>query len=67
MSGDRHPNDERHHITVSGILDLPKKFQLAPILQFGSARPYNLTNSANTLNTGGGTANCRGGAHQRSH
>jgi len=51
------PNDERHHVTVSGIVDLPKGFQLSPILQFGSARPYNLTNSSNTLNTGGGTAN----------
>jgi len=50
------PNDERHHITVSGIVDLGKGFQLAPILQFGTARPYTLTNSSNTLNTGGGTA-----------
>ena len=49
------PNDERHHITVSGIIDLWKGFQLAPIMQFGSARPFALTNSANTLNTGGGT------------
>jgi hypothetical protein len=37
-------------------VDLGKGFQLSPIMQFGSARPYNLTNSANTLNTGGGTA-----------
>ncbi len=51
------PNDERHHVTISGIIDLPKGFQLAPIMQFGSARPFNLTNSANTLNTGGGTTN----------
>jgi outer membrane receptor protein involved in Fe transport len=51
------PNDERHHVTVSGIIDLVKGFQLSPILQFGSARPYNLTNSYNALNTGGGTAN----------
>jgi outer membrane receptor protein involved in Fe transport len=50
-------NDERHHITVSGLVDLPKGFQFAPILQFGTARPYNLTNSDNTLNTGGGTSN----------
>jgi carboxypeptidase family protein len=49
------PNDERHHVTVSGIVELPKGFQLSPILQFGSARPYNVTNSSNTLNTGGGT------------
>ncbi len=50
------PNDERHHVTVSGIIDLPKGFELAPILQFGSPRPYGVTNSSNTLNTGGGTA-----------
>jgi len=50
------PNDERHHVTLSGIVDLGKGFQLSPIMQFGSARPYNLTNSSNTLNTGGGTA-----------
>ena len=50
------PNDERHHVTISGIWELPWGLQLAPILQYGSARPYNLTNSSNTLNTGGGTA-----------
>ena len=50
-------NDERHHITISGLVELPKGFQFAPILQYGSARPYNLTNSSNTLNTGGGTSN----------
>ena len=49
------PNDERHHITVSGIIELGKGFQLAPIMQYGSARPYGVTNSSNTLNTGGGT------------
>jgi len=51
------PNDERSHVTVSGIGYLPWGMQVAPILQFGSARPYPLTNSSNTLNTGGGTAN----------
>ncbi len=50
------PNDERNHITVAGVVDLPKGFEIAPILQYGSARPYDLTNSSNTLNTGGGTA-----------
>ena len=48
-------NDERHHITLSGIVDLGKGFQLSPIMQFGSARPYNPTNSSSTLDTGGGT------------
>jgi hypothetical protein len=51
------PNDERHHVTISGVWDLPWGLQLSPILQFGSARPYTLTNSSNTLNTGGGTQN----------
>ena len=50
-------NDERHHVTLSGIWELPLGLQLSPILQFGSARPYELTNSGNTLNTGGGTQN----------
>jgi hypothetical protein len=49
------PNDERHHVTVSGLWDLPWGFQVAPILQFGSARPYAVTNSCNTPNAGGGT------------
>ena len=50
------PNDERNHITVAGVVNLPKGFEISPIVQYGSARPYDLTNSANTLNTGGGTA-----------
>jgi outer membrane receptor for ferrienterochelin and colicin len=57
------PNDERHHITLSGIANLPWGIELAPILQFGSPRPWlnaadtpGVTNSGNTLNTGGGTA-----------
>jgi len=49
------PNDERHHITIAGNVNLPWKFEFAPILQYGSARPFDLTNSSNTLNTGGGT------------
>lgn len=49
------PNDERHHVTISGLFFLPKGFELAPIMQYGSARPYAVTNSSNTLNTGGGT------------
>jgi len=50
-------NDERHHVTLSGLYEMPWGLQLSPILQFGSARPYNLINSGNTLNTGGGTTN----------
>lgn len=34
--------DERHRIVASGVFDLPGGFQLAPIVQFASARPYSL-------------------------
>jgi hypothetical protein len=51
------PNDERHHISLSGIVELGKGFQVAPILQFGTARPYNPTSQTNVLDSGGGTAN----------
>jgi hypothetical protein len=50
------PNDERHHVTISGIWELPLGFQLSPILQYGSSRPYDVTNSSNTINVGGGSA-----------
>jgi outer membrane receptor protein involved in Fe transport len=50
------PNDERHHVTISGIIQLGKGVTIAPIMQYGSPRPFNPTNSANTLNTGGGTS-----------
>jgi outer membrane receptor protein involved in Fe transport len=49
-------NDERHHITLAGVAEMPKGFEFAPILQFGTARPYAITNSSNTLNAGGATA-----------
>jgi hypothetical protein len=34
--------DERHRFVVSGIFDLPRGFQLAPIFQMASARPYSI-------------------------
>ncbi len=36
--------DERHRIVISGVMDIGWGFQLAPILQFATARPF----SANT-------------------
>jgi outer membrane receptor protein involved in Fe transport len=51
------PNDERHHVTVSAIADLPWGIQFAPILQFGSARPYSLTSQTDTLGFGSGLQN----------
>jgi hypothetical protein len=49
-------NDERHHLTISGTVNLPWGFQFSPILIAGSARPYNPSSSENVLNTGGGTS-----------
>jgi hypothetical protein len=43
------PNDERHHITLSGVVSLPWGIQVAPILQFGTARPFDLTLPARPL------------------
>ncbi|HEX3253534.1 MAG TPA: TonB-dependent receptor [Pyrinomonadaceae bacterium] len=34
--------DERHRFVVSGIFDLPWDFQIAPIFQMASARPYSI-------------------------
>ena len=50
-------NDERHHITASGIVNLPWGMEAAPILQFGSARPYTIAASGDTLGFGSGLNN----------
>lgn len=34
--------DERHRFVVSGVWDLPRGFQLSPILQLASARPFSI-------------------------
>jgi hypothetical protein len=34
--------DERHRFVLSGIFDLPWDFQIAPIFQLASARPYSI-------------------------
>lgn len=48
------PFDERHHVTISGIVNLPWGLEAAPILQFGSARPYDLNAGYDILNLGSG-------------
>ena len=35
--------DERHRIVLSGVIDVPYGFQVSPILQYASARPYTPT------------------------
>jgi len=46
------PFDERHHITISGNANLPFGIEVAPILQFGSARPYDLNAGYDILGLG---------------
>jgi outer membrane receptor protein involved in Fe transport len=48
------PFDERHHITISGNANLPFGIEVAPILQFGSARPYDLNAGYDILGLGSG-------------
>lgn len=53
------PNDERHRVVVSGVVELPGGFQFAPIMQLASARPYTAIQGIDVLGVGGG----RGNAH----
>lgn len=51
------PNDELHHGSVSAVVDLPWGFQVAPIMQVASARPYQAsTGFTNVLGFGSGPA-----------
>jgi Carboxypeptidase regulatory-like domain/TonB dependent receptor len=51
------PNDERHHFSFSSVLALPWGIEVAPIIQVGSARPYNTsTGKSNVLGFGSGPA-----------
>jgi carboxypeptidase family protein/TonB-dependent receptor-like protein len=49
-------NDERHHVTIAGTVNLPWRMEFSPILQAGSARPYLVTSSFNELNLSGGSS-----------
>src|SRR5262249_37834125 len=46
-------NDERHHVSIFGVVDLPWGFHFAPVMIFGSARPYD-TNLGYNLGFGSG-------------
>jgi outer membrane receptor protein involved in Fe transport len=51
------PNDERHHFSIGSFIQLPWGFEVAPVLQVGSARPYAATNGvSNVLGFGTGPA-----------
>jgi hypothetical protein len=49
-------NDERHHVTIAATTHLPWGLEVSPILQAGSARPYNAIAQSNQLSLGGGSA-----------
>ena len=49
-------NDERHHVTIAGTVNLPWRMEFSPILQAGSARPYTATSGNNMLNLSSGSA-----------
>ena len=36
-------NDERHRVVASAVIDLPLGFQVAPLVQFSTSRPYTPT------------------------
>lgn len=47
--------DERHRFVWSGVIDLPWGFQVSPIFQIASSRPYAVTSGAD--NNGDGVTN----------
>ncbi len=53
------PNDTRHRFTMSGVIDLPGGFQVAPIMQLESARAYSPSygSAVDVLGLGSGRGN----------
>jgi hypothetical protein len=53
------PNDTRHRFSMSGVVNLPGGFQVAPIMQWESARAYNpnYSGSVDVLGVGSGRGN----------
>lgn len=44
--------DERHRVTISGIVDLPLGFQLSTLSTFGSGQAYQVVDSTNGVSSG---------------
>jgi len=64
------PADERHRWVNSAVVDLPWGFQVAPIMQWASARPYNATMSVTDvlgLGSGNGSFHAIGQASDPLH
>jgi len=51
------PADERHRITISGLVDLPFGITWTPIMQWATGRPYNITEGiSDVFSEGSGVA-----------
>ncbi|HKC64712.1 MAG TPA: hypothetical protein VKB86_13810, partial [Pyrinomonadaceae bacterium] len=58
------PNDTRHRFSMSGVAELPHGFQIAPIMQWESARPYTASYGAGGTSLDVlGSGNGRGQTH----
>ncbi len=53
------PNDEPHRWVLSGVYQAPWGFQVAPIIQWASGRPYNATEGIDVYGYGGGNGSWR--------
>src|SRR2546425_914080 len=51
------PNDTRHRFSMGSVINLPKGFQIAPIMQLESARAYNAVYDTDVLGQGAGRGN----------
>ena len=53
------PNDTRHRVSMSGVIDLPGGFQIAPIMQWETARAYSpsYSGAVDVLGLGSGRGN----------
>jgi hypothetical protein len=51
------PNDTRHRFSMGSVFNLPKGFQIAPIVQLESARAYTAFYDTDVLGQGGGRGN----------
>jgi len=51
------PNDERHRFVFSGVFEMPWGFQVAPIFQAASSRPYDGIEGQDVLGIGSGRGN----------
>jgi hypothetical protein len=51
------PNDEARHLSVDAVVDLPFGLRVAPIVQVGSARPYNDIMGYDLYQVGAGRGN----------